>query len=187
LISIDPDFFLSHDDEKARYESHENIEGDAGYEKFLGQLWNPLQKFLTVGQGGIDFGSGPGPALQKMIQQRGFHCEIYDPYYASNTAVLGRKYDFAVSTEVVEHFNFPRQAWMQLLSLVKPGGYLGVMTQFHPGGEEVAAFFEKWWYARDPAHVCFYSEKTLRGTLESAGFEILEIHSPIVIAGKSKT
>jgi len=182
LISMDSESFLSHADEKARYENHQNIEGDTGYEKFLRQLWNPLQKFLSGGQTGVDFGSGPGPALQKMIERDGYTCEIYDPYYAPDEAVLARKYDFVICTEVVEHFNFPNKAWAQLLALVKARGYFGGMTQFHPGGKEAAAFFEKWWYARDPAHVCFYSEKTLRWIFNRAGFEILEIHSPVVIA-----
>lgn len=182
LIFIDPAFLLTSDEEKARYENHENIEGDVGYEKFLSQLWNPLQKHLGGLKSGIDFGSGPGPVLQKMIQRAGFHCEIYDPFYADDTNVLLKKYDFVVSTEVVEHFHFPKASWTQLLSLVKPGGYLGVMTQLHPGGLEAALFFENWWYARDPAHVSFYSEKTLRWILAQAGFEILEMQSPIVIA-----
>lgn len=185
LIFIDPAFLLSSSEEKARYENHENIEGNADYEKFLAQLWVPLQKYLGDAKAGIDFGSGPGPALQKMIQRAGFECEIYDPYYAVDQSVLAKKYDFVVSTEVVEHFNFPKTSWAQLLSLVKPGGYLGVMTQFHPGGAKAAEFFKTWWYARDPAHVSFYSEKTLRQILNHAGFEILELRSPIVIARRS--
>lgn len=185
LIFIDPDFLLSSIEEKARYETHENIEGDADYEKFLGQLWQPMKPYLSAAQSGIDFGSGPGPALQKMIQRDGFQCAIFDPYYANDETVLSGRYDFAVSTEVVEHFNFPKHAWRNLLSLIHTGGVLGVMTQFHPGGPGVDLFFAKWWYPRDPAHVCFYSEKTLSWIFEKAGFEILEMHSPIVIARRT--
>jgi SAM-dependent methyltransferase len=186
LIFVARADLLSADEEKARYETHQNIEGDAGYEKFLGQLWEPLRQFLPAGRPcrGLDFGCGPGPALQKMIERQGHECAVYDPFYADEESVLKTKYDFVTCTEVAEHFNEPKKALDLLLSLVRPDGVLGVMTQFHPGdsGAAVAEFFTTWWYARDPAHVCFYSEKTLRRIFADAGFEILELRSPVAIA-----
>lgn len=185
LIFIDRADLLSSADEKARYENHENVEGNVGYEKFLGQLWQPMRKYLKPSASGIDFGCGPGPALQKMIEREGFACAIYDPFYVKDEKVLSQTYDFVTSTEVVEHFNHPAKSWDILLALVRTGGVIGVMTQFHSGCSQTAEFFAKWWYARDPAHVSFYSEKTLRWIFARAGFEILKIASPVVIARRS--
>jgi hypothetical protein len=190
LIFVDPKFLLSVEDEKARYETHQNDVGDPGYERFLRQLWDPMHELLKQEKNfseGLDFGCGPGPALQRMIEQAGYGCDIYDPFYAPEQKIFEKTYDFVTCTEVVEHFHFPSKAWAQLLGRVRMGGVVGVMTQLHPGGASAADFFPRWWYARDPAHVSFYSEKTLCWIFSQAGFEILKLQAPIVIARKNST
>jgi hypothetical protein len=49
--------------------------------------------------------------------------------------------------------------------MLAPGGILGVMTMFHPG----EGSFADWWYRRDPTHVCFYNEATMRWIGERYG------------------
>jgi len=53
---------------------------------------------------------------------------VYDPFFAPDPSALKRAHDFVTCTEVVEHFQQPADDWRRLLSLVKSGGWLGVMT-----------------------------------------------------------
>lgn len=126
-------------------------------------------------------GSGPGPTLSVMLTERGFPTEIWDPHFAPDPRPLERRWDFVTCTETVEHFRDPAASWGRLFALLKPGGWLAVMTEpFEPsdteaaksGGdaeagtsdaeaEAVAAALDSWWYARDPTHVALHRPRTL--------------------------
>ncbi|MBA4731810.1 MAG: 2-polyprenyl-3-methyl-5-hydroxy-6-metoxy-1,4-benzoquinol methylase, partial [Alcanivorax sp.] len=58
-------------DEKAQYDLHRNEPDDPGYRRFLDQLGAPLCERLSAGARGLDFGCGPGPALARMLEERG--------------------------------------------------------------------------------------------------------------------
>jgi ubiquinone/menaquinone biosynthesis C-methylase UbiE len=94
---------------------------------------------------------------------------LYDPLYAPDTAVLNRQYDFVTCSEAVEHFHHPDQDMATLVRLVKPGGWLAVMTSLLDDSID----FARWHYARDPTHVCFYREKT---------FQWLAAHQSLTLA-----
>ncbi len=153
LIFVPPKFFLSPDDEKARYDTHQNSPDDPKYRAFLSRLFIPLQNRLPPKSYGLDFGSGPGPTLSIMFEEAGHSMDIYDHFYAPNSAILDTQYDFITATEVVEHLYQPRQALDRLWAMLKPGGILGIMTQLVPNQEA----FAEWYYKRDPTHVCFFS------------------------------
>lgn len=148
---------LSRAAEHAYYETHENDVNDLRYRKFLAQLADPLVQRLRAGAQGLDYGAGPGPALAAMFSEAGFPMEIFDPKFAPDTAILQRQYDFITCTEVVEHMHAPGREFERLETLLKPGGWLGVMTELRPSIEE----FPGWHYHRDPTHVCFYSTQTI--------------------------
>ena len=122
---------------------HDNNPADPGYRGFLAQLADPLCERLKPGDGGLDFGCGPGPALAQMLEERGFSCQTYDPIYAPNRGQLDSQYDFVTCTEVVEHLHHPAREWQQFARLVKPGGWLGIMTRCDDA-------FPNWHYRRDP-------------------------------------
>lgn len=143
-------------EERARYETHENDPADPGYREFLDRLAIPLAERLRPGMQGLDVGSGPGPTLSVMLEERGFPTEIWDPIFAPDPAPLGKTWDFVTCSETVEHFHDPARDWARLFRLVRPGGWLGVMTE--PFGDES---LESWWYARDPTHVALYRPATL--------------------------
>lgn len=105
---------------------------------------------------GLDYGSGPRPVLAMMLKEKGFSCDVYDPLFQPDPAKLERSYDFITCTEVVEHFHEPLAEFNRLFGLLKEDGELAVMTQLRP-----AEGFERWWYARDPTHMSFYSGKTM--------------------------
>ena len=62
---------------------------------------------LPSGAKGLDFGSGPGPALACMLRESGYEVALYDSFYEPDEAVLNDRYDFICATEVVEHLSRP--------------------------------------------------------------------------------
>lgn len=156
LVFVPPSYFLSAKDEKARYDLHQNNPNDEGYTQFLLQLATPMFSYLKPDDAGLDFGSGPEPALAGLFNLYDFNVELYDPFYANTPQVLNRKYNFITATEVAEHLHHPAQVFQQLVEMLCPHGLLGVMTKPQPPKNA----FSGWWYKNDPTHVCFYSEKT---------------------------
>ncbi len=142
--------------EKAVYDCHQNDPADAGYRKFLGKLANPLLQRLTASKHGLDFGCGPGPALAAMMQEAGHRMAVYDPFFAPSPEVLQQSYDFITCTEAIEHFHSPAKEWQMLLAMLKPGGYLGIMTKLVIDQQR----FSQWHYKLDPTHVSFFSRQT---------------------------
>ena len=144
--------------EYAHYLTHENQCDDPGYRRFLSKLATPLLKRLPPASKGLDFGCGPGPALAKMLRDAGHDMAVYDPYFAPGPAPLSSIYDFVTCTETIEHFHNPHSEFTRLRALIRPGGWLGLMTCFQTDDARFAA----WRYRMDPTHVVFYREATFR-------------------------
>lgn len=155
LIFLSPNLRLSPDQEKARYQNHQNSPNQLGYVKHLKKLTQPLLKKIKPNSSGLDFGCGLGPAIQNILTD--FNIKLYDPFFYSEPDLLNRQYDFITCTEVAEHFYNPHQEFKLLHSLLKPeSSFLGIMTQRLKNENE----FKNWWYHLDPTHVCFYQQKT---------------------------
>ena len=180
LIFVDPAAHLDPAAERARYDLHENDWADPRYRRFLDRLARPLLTRLEPGMCGLDYGCGPGPALSRMMQEAGMVMDVYDPYYEPRVDVLARQYDFVTCTEVAEHFHHPARDWARLTTLVKPGGWLGVMTQLAPPDE----LFLQWRYRRDPTHVCFYGPATFEWLALRFGFTMERERSDVVVLQK---
>src|ERR1019366_6293630 len=103
-----------------------------------------------------------------MLGERGFPTHNYDLFFYDDEALLSRKYDFVVCTEVLEHLRRPADDLARLEVLLKPGGLLGVMT----GVLEGDASFGDWWYRRDFTHICFYRPETLAWIARRFGWEL---------------
>ena len=153
--------------EKAVYDDHRNEIHDPGYRRFLGKLASGLIPLLPPGARGMDFGCGPGPALVAMLQESGFDAVGYDPWYYPDQGLLSETYDFITCTEVVEHLHDPAGTFRLLDECLKHGGWLGVMTCFQTDDARFAA----WHYRRDPTHVVFYREATMRVLAARFGWE----------------
>ncbi len=146
-------------EEAARlYRRHENDAADPAYRRFLSRLTAPLRARLAPGSQGLDYGCGPASALAAMLREAGHAVALYDPLFAPETAPLERRYDFVALSEVAEHFHDPAAEFARLGRLVRPGGWLAVMTCFQTDD----ARFAGWHYRRDPTHVAFYREETFR-------------------------
>lgn len=153
--------------ERAHYDLHENDVADPGYRRFLSRLSWPLLEKLMPGSLGLDYGCGPGPALAAMMEEAGHCVALYDPFYAPDVSVLKRQYDFVTCTEVAEHFHDPFAEFARLDGLLKPGGWLGIMTCFHTDDTR----FGGWHYRKDPTHVVFYREETMRWLANRFGWQ----------------
>lgn len=156
LIFVPDVFWLTDIEEKAEYDLHRNCEEDAGYRKFLSRLSTPLLERLKPGDRGLDFGCGPGPLLARMFMERGHAVALFDPLYHNDAKLLVKQYDFICATEVVEHFKEPGREFRLLFAMLKPGGWLGVMTKRVLNHQ----LFSNWHYIRDSTHISFFSEET---------------------------
>lgn len=157
LVYVPRASHIDRDAERRRYDLHDNDPADPAYRRFLSALYEPLRARLSPGAAGLDYGSGPGPTLSVMFEEAGHPTRLYDPFYADDPAALRRRYDFVTCSETAEHFSNPAREWERLAGLLKPGGWLGVMTSLLT--EDID--FGRWYYKDDPTHVCFYAPETI--------------------------
>jgi len=157
LVFVPERFHLSPEDEKKRYDAHHNDLADPGYRAFLGRLLQPMLVKLPPGARGLDFGSGPTSSLARLFTEAGRPCASHDLYYASDPAALSVRHDFVVCCEALEHFRQPAAEFARMLAALKPGGWLGVMTQLR---DEAAVPFAAWFYKNDLTHISFHSRRS---------------------------
>ena len=165
LVFVPPEFHLAPEKEKARYDFHQQSLADSGYRAHLNRLFKPLEKKLSPGARGLDFGCGREPTLSVLFEEAGFPCANYDLHYFNDPAVLETQYDFLTCSETMEHFQNPRKEFERFLRLVKPGGWIGIMTQLR----DEAPPFEKWFYKDDATHICFFSRQTFQWLEKACG------------------
>ena len=115
--------------------------------------------------------------MSVIMEERGYTMSIYDPFFAPDPAVLQERYDFVTCTEVLEHFRSPAKEWRLLLSLVKPGGWLGIMTRLleDPGA------FETWYYKEEDTHVCFFSRATFHYLAARDGLDVEFLGKDVIL------
>lgn len=155
---LDAAFHPTPDDERAQYALHENRPDDPAYRGFLSRLATPLLARLPPGREGLDFGSGPGPALAAMLTEAGHRMSVYDPFFAPDKGALARRYDFIACTETAEHFHRPARSFAEMRALLRPGGVIALMTAFQTDDNRFAG----WHYRKDPTHVVFYRSETFQ-------------------------
>jgi SAM-dependent methyltransferase len=177
LLSVCPSEYLTEEDEYARYLCHENTPRDDAYCTFLSKLSDPLSEILPKGSSGLDFGCGPGPTLSFLMNQKGFLMHDYDPFFFPDESLLQRKYDFITSTEVFEHLYEPRNVLDKLLSIIKPNGFLAIMTEIIPEDSDL----EDWHYIKEPSHVQFYHTKTMEWIKDKHILKMLTPHKNVRI------
>ncbi|MCS5592391.1 MAG: class I SAM-dependent methyltransferase [Gammaproteobacteria bacterium] len=176
-------FHLSESDEKARYDQHRNDPNDLSYRKFLSQVSKPLLDRLSIKSKGLDFGCGPGPTLSIMLEEHGYTVDLFDKYYAQNSAVFNRKYDFITATEVLEHLSQPSFELNRLYNMLNPGGVLGIMTEMLSDNTS----FVDWYYKNDPTHIGFFSRASLQRLASTWHAEIETLSSRVILITKTST
>jgi hypothetical protein len=182
LRFLRPELRLEPAAEKQRYMTHNNDVNDPGYRDFLEPLAKAVQKRVMAGGAGLEFGCGPGPALAARLGEHNYSVTLFDPFFHPDPSALANRYDFITASEVAEHLYFPAEEFARLAGLLKPGGWLGLMTWIY----EPEIDFANWIYRKDPTHVAFYSQRTFTWIAGRFGFQSPEFEGPRVVCLHTK-
>lgn len=181
-IAMHPRHYLTRDEEKARYLTHNNDVNDLGYQKFVRPVILAVTTHTQINHHGLDYGAGTGPVITKLLREKGYSMTTYDPIFIPNSEALNTTYDFIVCCEVVEHFHYPQHEFEGFHRLLKPGGLLVIKTELLTPDID----FPNWYYINDPTHTLFYSYEGMRRLLSHNGLQSLDITSNLVIAKKQE-
>ncbi|MFD2516897.1 class I SAM-dependent methyltransferase [Salinimicrobium flavum] len=168
------------EEEKGRYLEHRNDVNDPRYREFTSPIWRYVLDNFRPEDRGLDFGSGTGPVISKVLSEHGYKVEKYDPYFAPHPHLLEQKYNYIVSCEVIEHFYNPKKEFSLLKKMLKPNGQLICMTLLFPPEKD----FGSWIYRKDPTHVFIYREKTMKHITRQFNFNSCEISNGRLIIWK---
>jgi SAM-dependent methyltransferase len=153
----DKAFYIKPTEEKSRYEEHNNDVNDTHYQQFARPVVNLVLENFTPAHPGLDYGCGTGPVIAKMLEDKSYQVTRYDPFFYPDERYLNHRYDFICSCEVFEHFHQPKHEIQKLRALLKPNGWMIVMTHIYTRKID----FKRWYYRKDPTHIFIYTEKTL--------------------------
>jgi SAM-dependent methyltransferase len=97
-----------------------------------------------------------------------FNCDLADAPLAQGS------FDAVIMWHVLEHVRDPKRQLLQLATLLKPGGVLGLRVP------NIASFGARaagqWWpWMCPPAHLWFFSPATLPRLVNACGFEVKEV------------
>lgn len=123
-----------------------------------------------------------------MLREAGHHMALYDPFFQPDPKPLQNTFDLVTCTETTEHFHRSAEEFARLMSLVRPGGWLAIMTCFQT--DDIR--FTGWRYRRDPTHVVFYREATFRYLAQLRGWncvvpvkDVALLRRPAAVRGSS--
>ena len=170
LVFVPKKEFLTFDDERKRYDLHQNDDSSESYRKYLKKIADEVTNIPTAEAAILDFGAGRDHVLTRILRERGYDCQAYDPLYELGSDSLEKDFDLIVLCEVIEHLrNLPAEIEL-LKKLLSPEGYLYVRTQLYPPLDQ----FSKWWYINDLTHIHFFTETTLQFLARSLGRQVLD-------------
>jgi 2-polyprenyl-3-methyl-5-hydroxy-6-metoxy-1,4-benzoquinol methylase len=174
------DTFLTAEEEKAHYEKHNNDVFDERYQNFVSPIVNAVLQDFTSEAKGLDFGSGTGPVIAKMLKDKGYQVQNFDLFFANEVSLLNQKYDYVSCCEVMEHFHQPYKEFELLKSLLLPKGKLYCKTEVFNNQKP----FENWYYKDDFTHVFIYQHKTLEWIKTKFHFSNLVIKEKLIVFEK---
>ncbi len=176
-LFMDPKNYLNRHDEKERYLEHNNDVNDPGYQKFVSPIVNCIMKNFTTENIGLDFGSGTGPVITKMLRDQGYNICTYDPFFDNRPELLKNKYNYIACCEVMEHFRNPAEEFSLLRSMLNHKGKLICMTEIYSD----SIGFTRWYYKDDPTHVFFYHKGSLEWIKNRFNFSSLTIDKRLIV------
>lgn len=175
-VLMHPGDYVSRRREKERYEEHNNDVNNAGYQNFVMPVVSAVKSDFGRRDKGLDFGSGTGPVISKLLLDDGYNIVKYDPFFFNDPSKLQFKYDYIVCCEVMEHFHNPFREFSRLASMLKGDGVLFCMTYLY----DESIDFEAWNYKNDETHVFFYHRRSLDWIMENIGFSKVDINGRLI-------
>ena len=91
------------------------------------------------------------------------------------------KYNRIYASECFEHFTNPYKTISFIASLQNSKGHLAIRTELF---ESSKVPLEKWWYFKDPTHVCFYTKHTVSWLSKAFNYKIKFLKSPFIVLEK---
>lgn len=174
--------YISHQEEKIRYELHENYVEDPGYQKFTSPLTERILQHYMPHHKGLDFGCGTGPVITHVLSKKGYHIRLFDPFFYPDYTYLQDSFDYVFACEVFEHFKHPEDEIRQLLQITKPGGRILIMTHLY----YLKTPFKDWYYRKDPTHVFIYTPRTMAYIAKTFHLEVEDITERLTVFRKAQ-
>jgi SAM-dependent methyltransferase len=177
--------------EKARYAQREDQPLSAAQ-----QYW--VDRFVPLrGSALLEIGPGPGAGVARYLaasrpevayeavdvsatvagalQRREIECHLGAVHTPAVVEACRGRFDAAVAVEVIEHDSDPRRFAEASFSALRPGGVL-CLTTGNFDGWVARLWGRRWYYLDPPAHVFYYTPRSIRRLLGEAGFGPMEIH-----------
>lgn len=174
-------YYVTPEREKTRYEEHNNDVNDTRYQKFTSPITNTILEKFDPMHLGLDYGCGTGPVISKILIDKGYRIKLYDPFFYPDKSFLNHTYDYIFCCEVFEHFYNPKQEITKLLDLLKPNGYLIIMTHLYHKQID----FSTWYYRNDLTHVFIYTTKTIHFIAEKYNLGIEKLNEKVIVLKKT--
>jgi hypothetical protein len=128
-----------------------------GYVRFLNEVAEAVALHIRPDTALLDYGCGKEAVLTKLLRQRGWECDPFDPLYDFSSLTSGCRYGAVILCEVIEHCRDVRLTLGEIDRLLEPEGVLFVRTKCYPKVDRLTT----WWYTQDLTHVCFFSHRAL--------------------------
>jgi len=178
-VFLHPKDYISAEAELAHYNKHNNDPEDVRYQNFVKPIVSPILAGFSPEHSGLDFGSGSGSPIMKLLNDAHYIITQYDLFYHNHPEVLQQQYDYIACSETAEHFKEPHKEFTQLRNLLKPGGTLYVMTlRYNPDID-----FSTWFYKTDPTHVFLYSDEAFEWIRQEFGFKSMVLNGRVAVLG----
>ncbi|WP_207536945.1 class I SAM-dependent methyltransferase [Sabulicella rubraurantiaca] len=133
----------------------------------LQAMLGPDRKHLRV----LDYGGGNG-LLTRIMRERGYLFDSYDPYFGDRTAEPEEKsYDLITAFEVFEHSRDPIGTSRDALRFAKPSGAFLASTLTLPNKADI-----DWWYiAPRNGHFSIFTSASLDTCARALGRRVLSL------------
>jgi len=197
LVFVPKEYWLSVDDERARYDLHDNNLNNDGYVTFLSHIVDVVTRvagnilpragigqrpvdvcrpekhqtannIVKAGAKVLDFGCGKEAVVCRLLKDRGIDCYGYDPIYGRTLPEPVSKSGQYDIIILCEVIEHLRDIKSELALIGRLLREGGVVV-LRTQIYESPASFPGWWYAQDLTHINFFNEKSLSVIAEMAG------------------
>ncbi len=84
--------------ERQYYETHNNDVNDPRYQAFVAPITTAVQRDFSPHSLSLDFGTGTGPVITKVLPDQGYALKLYDPFFGSPFIAIAIKGSTATTT-----------------------------------------------------------------------------------------